>query len=112
MGNVLVIASLAACAFCAPIAAAQNAPAASKQSFDQLLQAAGKARDESRDDEAIRLYRRAVAQQPESEQGLWFLGTLLYEKEQYPEARADSLWSGIRSAPAGPTLGRHPDEAS
>ncbi len=87
MGNVLVIASLAACAFCAPIAAAQNAPAASKQSFDQLLQAAGKARDESRDDEAIRLYRRAVAQQPESEQGLWFLGTLLYEKEQYPEAR-------------------------
>jgi len=87
MRNVLVIATLSAFAFCAPIAAAQSAPAESRQSFDQLLQAAGKARDESRDDEAIRLYRRAVAQQPESEQGLWFLGTLLYAKEQYPEAR-------------------------
>jgi len=94
---VLAIASLAACAFCAPIAAAQQAPAASKPSasklspskpsLDQLLQAASKARDENRDEEAIRLYRRAVAEEPESEEGLWFLGTLLYEKEQYAEAR-------------------------
>jgi tetratricopeptide (TPR) repeat protein len=87
MRNVLLIASLAATALLAPFAAAQRAPVASKQSFDQLLQAAEKARDENRDEEAIRLYRRALAQQPESEQGLWFLGTLLYEKKQYPEAR-------------------------
>jgi tetratricopeptide (TPR) repeat protein len=85
--KVLLIASLAACIFCAPIAAAQHAPATSKPSVDQLLQAAGKARDENRDDEAIRLYRRALAEEPESEQGLWYLGTLLYETEQYTEAR-------------------------
>jgi len=83
----LLIASLAACAFGAPIAAGQATPSASRLSLDQLLQAAGKARDENRDDEAIQLYRRAVAEQPESEDGLWFLGTLLYEKERYAEAR-------------------------
>jgi tetratricopeptide (TPR) repeat protein len=82
-----LIASLAGCILRVPIVAAQEAPAASKLSLDQLLQSAGKARDEYRDDEAIRLYRRAVAQQPESEQGLWYLGTLLYEKGQYGEAR-------------------------
>ena len=87
MRKALLIVSLAACAIGAPIASAQNAPTASRQSFDQLLQAAEKASGENRDDEAIRLYRRVVALQPESEQGLWFLGTLLYEKEQYPEAR-------------------------
>ncbi|MGO9339465.1 MAG: tetratricopeptide repeat protein [Terracidiphilus sp.] len=85
--RLLLIAFLAACAFRAPIAAAQKAPAASRPSVDQLLQAAGKARDENRDDEAIQLYRRAVAEDPGSEQGLWYLGTLLYEKAQYAEAR-------------------------
>jgi tetratricopeptide (TPR) repeat protein len=87
MHKVLVAASLVAFGFHALFAAAQEAPAASRTSVDQLLEAAGKARDENRDDEAIRLYRRAVAEQPESEQGLWYLGTLLYEKEQYAEAR-------------------------
>ena len=57
------------------------------QSFDQLLQAAEKARDENRDSEAIQLFRRALSMQPESEQALWYLGTMLYEKEQYAEAR-------------------------
>ena len=75
-----------------PFAVAQKAPVASKPpttklSLDQLLQAGDKAREENRDDEAIRLYRLAVAQQPESDQGLWFLGTMLYEKQQYAEAR-------------------------
>lgn len=87
MRKALLIASLAACALCVAIVAAQQTPAASKPNVDQLLQAARKARDENRDDEAIRLYRRAVAEEPESEQGLWFLGTLLYEKEQYAAAR-------------------------
>lgn len=87
MRKALLIVSLAACAIGAPIAVPQNAPAAAEASSDQWLQAAGKAREENRDEEAIRLYRRAVAQHPDSEQGLWFLGTLLYEQQQYPEAR-------------------------
>ncbi len=100
--KLLLFAFLAACAFRAPIVAAQAAPAASKPNLDQLLQAAGKARDENRDDEAIRLYRRAVAEQPESEQGLWYLGTLLYEEQQYAEAR-DVLRQFVTLRPdAGP----------
>ena len=84
------------------MAVAQHASAAPRQSFDQLLQAAEKARDESRDDDAIRLFRRARSQEPESEQALWFLGTLLYEKRQYPEAR-DVLRQFVTIRPdAGP----------
>ena len=83
----LLIASLALCAFPTPSVTAQNSSAASRLSFDQLLEAAEKARDQNRDDEAIRLYRRAAFEQPESEQALWYLGTLLYEKQQYSETR-------------------------
>jgi tetratricopeptide (TPR) repeat protein len=79
--EVLLIVSVAACA------AGQESSAASRLSIDQLLQAAGKARDENRLDEAIRLFERALAEQPESEQALWYLGTLFYEKKQYAEAR-------------------------
>lgn len=79
--EVLLIVSVAACA------AGQESSAASRLGIDQLLQAAGKARDENRVDEAIRLFQRALSEQPESEQALWYLGTLLYEKEQYAEAR-------------------------
>ena len=56
-------------------------------SFKQLLEAAEKARDQNRDDEAIRLFRRAAADQPESEEALWYLGSMLYEKQQYSETR-------------------------
>ena len=85
--KVLLIASLAACAVPASMLADQASSAASQKSLNQLLQAAEKARDENRVNEAIRLYQRALSKQPESEQALWYFGTLLYEKEQYAEAR-------------------------
>jgi tetratricopeptide (TPR) repeat protein len=67
-----------------------------------LLQAAEKARDENRNDESIRLFRRALSEQPESEQALWYLGTMLYEKEQYAESR-DVLRQFVTIRPdAGP----------
>ena len=83
----LLTVSLAAFAFPSLIVAAQTPSSPARQSFDQLLQAAEKARDENRNDEAIRLFRRAITEQPDSEQALWFLGTLLYEKQQYADAR-------------------------
>lgn len=55
-------------------------------SFDQLAHAAKDARDENRDDSAIEIYRRALKLKPEWDEGLWYLGTLLYEKENYFEA--------------------------
>ena len=102
MRGVLLLTALAVCACSASAIASQKPSAASRQSFDQLLQAADQARDENRDDEAIRLYRRAVAEQPESEQGLWYLGTLLYEKGRYGEGR-DVLRQFVTLRPdAGP----------
>ena len=85
--KVLFIASLALCAFATPSLTSQNSSAASGVSFNQLLEAAKKARDRNSDDEAIRLFRRAAAEQPESEEALWYLGSMLYEKQQYSETR-------------------------
>jgi len=85
--KVLLIASLALCAFATPSLTSQNSSAASGVSFNQLLEAAKKARDRNSNDEAIRLFRRAAAEQPESEEALWYLGSMLYEKQQYSETR-------------------------
>ena len=56
------------------------------QSFEQVSREAERAREENRDDDAIRLFRQALTQQPQWDQGLWYLGTMLYEKEQYADA--------------------------
>ena len=99
--KVLLIASLAASVVAASVLAGQET-VASLPSFDQLVKAAETARDENRVDEAIQLFRRALSKQPESEKALWFLGTLHYEKEQYPEAR-DVLRQFVTIRPdAGP----------
>lgn len=64
-----------------------NTPAArGAASFDQLAQAAKRARDEDRADDAIAGYRQALTLRPEWDEGLWYLGTLLYENENYFEA--------------------------
>lgn len=55
-------------------------------SFQELSQAAKQAREETRDDAAIDLYRQAVKLKPEWDEGLWYLGSLLYEKERYVDA--------------------------
>ena len=85
--KVLLIGSLVAGAFTGPLVAARQTTASSRQSFDQSLQSAEKARDENRNDEAIELFRRALSEQPESEEALWYLGSLLYEQQQYAKAR-------------------------
>ncbi len=74
---------------CRTASAQQNPAVTSPRSseFTALSDAAGKAREENRNDDAIRLYRQALNLHPDWKQGLWFLGILLYEKEQYPEVR-------------------------
>lgn len=59
----------------------------SKATFDQLSAAAGKAKDENHDDDAIHLYRQALSLQPDWKEGLWYLGVLLFGKAQYSETR-------------------------
>ena len=102
ISKVLLIASLAVCATGVPAAIAQVHTAPPRPDVSQLLQAAEKARDENRDEESIRLFRRALIEQPESEEALWYLGTMLYEKKQYAEARdALRVFMTLRSD-AGP----------
>ncbi len=73
---------------CVPYAVANQQPSAVQQrTFDQLIEDAEKARQQDHRKESIRLFRRAISEQPESEQALWYLGTLLYEEQQYAEAR-------------------------
>lgn len=83
----MLIALFGGCLVAKSTFATQETSALSKSSANHLLEAAKQARDENRADEAIRLFQRVLAQQPESEEALWYLGSLRYEKEQYVEAR-------------------------
>lgn len=87
----------------------QIAPASQKatprktvSSFGHLSQAADQARNENRDEDAIRLYTQGLSLRPSWPEGLWYLSTLLYEKERYSEAR-DLLRRFVGQSPdAGP----------
>jgi len=57
-----------------------------QQSFDQLKSQADQAREAGRLEEAIALYRKAVALRPKWVEGWWYLATLLYDQDQYAEA--------------------------
>ena len=75
-------------AFSPAQAAPGGAPSTSKSAtFEQVSREAARARDETRDDDAIRLYRHALDLKPSWDEGLWYLSTLLYDKERYAEAR-------------------------
>jgi tetratricopeptide (TPR) repeat protein len=68
----------------------QKVPAAAPGAFDGISKAATEARSRNRVEDAIGLYRQAVKLRPSWAEGWWFLGELLYDRNQYPEAR-DSL---------------------
>ncbi len=59
---------------------------AGSQNFDTIAAAATAAREADKIDEAIGLYRQAVALRPAWAEGWWFLGTLYYDHDQYAEA--------------------------
>ena len=70
--------------------------------FDSVARQAAEVRDASRTDEAIELYRRALELRPGWKEGLWFLGSLEYDRERFPEAR-DVMRRFVASEPdAGP----------
>ena len=68
-------------------AADQKAPDAASAAFDKASRAATEARTQNRGEDAIALYRQAVTLRPSWTEGWWFLGELLYDQDQYPEAR-------------------------
>jgi tetratricopeptide (TPR) repeat protein len=60
--------------------------AAAPENFEKVKEEANQAREGGRFEEAISLYRKAVAMRPNWVDGWWFLATLLYDSDQYAEA--------------------------
>ncbi len=86
----LAVLSLGIGAMLLPANAGQSRASAGQekpQSFEQLSRAAELARNQNHDDEAIGLYAQALKLRPEWLEGLWYQGTLLYQKENFGQAR-------------------------
>jgi tetratricopeptide (TPR) repeat protein len=75
--------------------------------FKDLATRADEARLGGRLIEAVRLYREALQLDPEWEEGLWYLGTTLYDLNRYEEAIPPfrQLASMVRQGPAVALLG-------
>jgi tetratricopeptide (TPR) repeat protein len=71
----------------APRATPARTPAAANPKFDALAAKAEAARQAGHLDEAIDLYRQGLAIKPDWTDGLWSLGTALYELDRFSEAR-------------------------
>ena len=83
-------------------APAQTGVRSDMSDFDRAYQAAQQARDQNRDSDAIALLHKALSVRPESEEALWYLGTLLYEKNEFAGSR-DTLRHFLTLRPdAGP----------
>lgn len=65
----------------------QAAPHATQESFEQVAKHADEARTANRLNEAITLYSRAVRLRPSWTEGWWWLGSLLYDEDRFPEAQ-------------------------
>jgi len=74
------------------------APARQQPAFDDLASSATKAREAGRLEEALALYRRALAMRPSWDEGQWYVATLLYELDRYEEAR-DAFAAVLRDQP-------------
>jgi len=78
------------------------------QSFEDLAARANEARQSDRTDEAASLYQKALARRPAWGEGWWYLGTLLYDRDDYSEAAA-ALQHAVKlnpqSGPAAAMLG-------
>ncbi len=95
LSGILLLAVLMYC--CNPALAQKKAAG-----FEDLSSAAERARSENRDDDAIPLYKRALAIKPGWKEGQWYLGTLLYEKDQYLQAEEVLRRFVAQDANAGP----------
>jgi tetratricopeptide (TPR) repeat protein len=73
-------------AFCL-LVCAWAAPQQPAPSLERLQKQAEAARAGKRIDEAIQLYKKAVALQPSWDEGWWALGTLYYELDRFDEGR-------------------------
>ena len=68
-------------------------------SFDTVSASAAAAREAGRLDDAIALYRQGIALRADWDEGRWYLGSSLYERERYREAR-DAFAALVARQPA------------
>jgi tetratricopeptide (TPR) repeat protein len=91
--NCSILYSFLLCCFissASTIATAQASPATqSPNTFTALSRKADAARDSERLDEALVLYRKALALRPGWAEGWWSLGTISYDRSDYSEAAKD-----------------------
>jgi tetratricopeptide (TPR) repeat protein len=70
----------------AAISAAPNqGPPPPPPAIAKVASQAAAAREEGRLDEAVKLYRQALAVAPRWQQGWWELGTIYYDRDRYPQ---------------------------
>jgi tetratricopeptide (TPR) repeat protein len=62
-------------------------PAAGSSSFAELAHRADEARVEGRLEEATALYREALRERPQWAEGLFYLGTIAYDRDRFEECR-------------------------
>src|SRR5215510_13455057 len=55
--------------------------------FDEAVKNADQAREAGRLDEALDLYGKALQMRPNWTEGWWYAGTILYDRDRYPDAR-------------------------
>lgn len=71
--------------------AAQKAPARSAHApslrFETISRTAIQAWQENRDDDAVHLFQEGLNINPDWDEGLWYLGTIFYDRERFREAR-------------------------
>ncbi len=83
-------------------------PAAPPSSFDDLARRAGAARVAGRLDEADTLYRQALALRPKWAEGLFYVGTIAYDRDRFEPCRDAFRQLSVvepRMAPAWAFLG-------
>jgi predicted Zn-dependent protease len=81
LATAVILASVA----CTSAASAQTRLPTSS-GFEKLAVSADAARDDGRLDEAVKLYRRALALRATWKEGWWSLGTILYDQDSYDTA--------------------------
>lgn len=74
-------------------------PAPQSAAFDDLAARAAAARDHGELEEALTLYRKALAARPTWDEGRWYEATLLYELDRHAEAK-DAFSEVLRREPA------------
>jgi tetratricopeptide (TPR) repeat protein len=93
--TLLALVPFALCLF--PFQGAQGA--ARPAPFEDLAARAAAARDGGQLEEALTLYRKALAARPKWDEGRWYEATLLYELDRHSEAK-DAFSEVLRREPA------------